>query len=542
VTDTRARFWVWVTAAAFAALLFWFQYHRWQTFKCHIHDLGLITQTLWNTLHGRAFRTSINPEIGYSSSYLGNHFSPGLAAWLPPFAAWPSPGTLLFLQALALALAAFPLYSLCRDERSPGEACMLVLLYFLQPALWFAGLYDFHHETCCATLGIVVWYCHRRDRPFLLCLVLAFMASLKEHLPLLTAAFGLYLLVFTQRRKLGVVIAVVSVLYFGVVMGVAVPYFNDSPAHSYFERRFPHLGHNVRDALLKCIQHPLEVVGFMLTPRHIYYMVMLLAPWGYLPLLAPSFLLVAFPVLFVNMQSRVEVSYDIGFYHADAVVPWLALAAIHGYARATRLMPRAYRRLGGGLALILVLNGVYWHVMAESAYLPGYRLPLSPRSYALDYEITPHEAMITDIAKAIPPGESLSVQANLACFFTDRATLYPFPHRSPGGDLIPRKPPAPPAEWALVDLTEPYGHRPDYRLFWLEYSLQTKLEIYLQSVQDLLNHPDVELILAADGYLLFHRRKLAQLGGSEPTRTQAMEWFRARSEEWRRFTGRGYGL
>lgn len=513
-----------VLGLVFGLVLFGFSYLRYRTFKAHIHDLGLISQTLWSTLQGYPFRNSINPEIGYSANYLGNHFSPGLLAWLPVYALVGSPVALLLAQSFVLALGVWPFYRLCRDELDPWPAAALTGLWVIQPALWFSGLYDFHHETSCATLGLVVWLCHRRDRPFLMCLVLAFMASLKEHIPLLTAAFGVYLALFTQRRRLGVGIALVSVVYLALVMGLFVPYFNDTSSHSYFDRRYPHLGKSARDALVTCLTHPLDVLGFMATPRHLHYVTGLLAPWMFLPLLAPEVLLIPIPILFVNMQSRIEVSYDLGFYHSDTCLPWIGLAALLGFVRLRRLAPRLHRRWGPRLPIFLLAQAVFWHVTAQSAFLPGYRPPLSPLADHRDYRLTDHHRLIDRISAMIPREATLSVQTDLACFFTNRHGLYPFPHRMNDADFV------------LVDLTEPYGHRSEYRLFWLEYSFQTKASVYCQSVRRLFEDPGLVLVADEDGYLLFARR-----AGKGLPREPALARLEARCREWTRWTGRGYG-
>jgi uncharacterized membrane protein len=516
-------------ATAFGLTLFAFSRLRLATFKSHIHDLSLISQTLWSTLQGFPFRTSINPEIGYSSNYLGNHFSPGLAAWLPVYALWSSPEALLFTQSFVLALGAWPFYLACRDLMPRGPALAFVALYLLQPALWFAGLYDFHHETACATLGLVAWLCHRRDRPVLLCLTLTFMASLKEHVPLLTAALGVYLALFGGRPRLGTVIATVSVFYFVLVMGWLVPLFNDSPSHSYFARRYPHLGRSAAEALGTCILHPLEVLGFMATPRHALYLAALLGPWMFLPLLAPSLLLVALPILFVNMQSRIEISYDIGFYHADTCLPWISLAAACGYAKLPRLLPRLWKRHGHMLAIPLVLAGIYWHGTAQSAFLPGHRPPLSPFADRLDHAVTAHHRHVAELVDRVPRQASLSIQADLAGFFTNRHGLYPFPHRA--GD----------AQYVLVDLTEPYGHRAEFRLFWLEYSFQAKARAYCEAVHSLFSRPGLVLVHSVDGYLLFSRNRDDAVPVPDPTRQTALAMADARCREWTTWTGRGYG-
>lgn len=523
---------VFVMMAAFGATLFAFQWLRWRTFKAHIHDLGLISQTLWNTIHGDLFRNSINPEIGYGASYLGNHFSPGLLAWVPAFALWPSPVTLLACQAIALALGAWPLWRILRADLPAGPSLALVAVYLLQPALWFAGLYDFHHETCAATLGLWIWWCHKNDRVGPMVALLIFTASLKEHLPLLTGAFGVYLLITRARPRLGLAIAAVSAGYFMVVMGVLVPYFNGTVAHSYFERRFPHLGKSARDALITCLTRPQDVIGFMATARHAYYLQCLFGAWAYLPLLAPGLLLVAAPVLFINMQSVMPYSYDIGFYHADTVVPWISLCAIAGFVRVYRASALV-RRHAGLFAALLLINALRHHALTASAFLPDMRLPLSPSAVAADYRLTPHHAMIDKVRALVPWDASVSCQTNLATFFVDRPNVYPFPSRRLDAD------------WVVLDLTETYGHRdPEYRKFWLEWERQCTVQAYCAAVRELLSSKDHQVMLLEDGYLLIARRATG-LGPSSrrdlPPVGVARDALEERCRAWEPLTGRGYG-
>jgi uncharacterized membrane protein len=508
--------------------LFAFAVLRFRSFKAHIHDLGLISQALWNTLQGQPFASSINPEVGYSGSYLGNHFSPGLVAWLPAYALWPSPVALLLAQAAVLAAGAWVLFRIARDRVAEPAAAALAATYLMQPALWFAGLYDFHHETAAATLSLLAWRCHERDRTTALCVTLAFMASLKEHMPLLTAAFGGYLVLFTTRRRLGAAIAVASAAYFALVMGALIPYFNDSPAHSYFERRYPHLGHGARDALVTCLTRPVDVLSVMATRAHAYYLAGLLAPWLFLPLLAPGLLLVAVPVLFVNMQSRIPISYDIGFYHSDTVLPWVALAAVAGYVRLPSLAPRLARRAGRALPVLIVFNAAWWHATVQSIFLTDLRPPLSPMAIHEDYRVTDHHRLIEHFRARIPWTASLSVQADLACFFTDRARLYPFPHRAREADFV------------LVDLTDPYAHRPRERRFWLEWALQATVPQFCAAVHDLLSATfSCRLVEIMDGYLLFSRSPDTMVDLARYAEAQAL--LARRCAEWAALPGRGYG-
>jgi hypothetical protein len=221
------------------------------------------------------------------------------------------------------------------------------------------------------------------------------------------------------------------------------------------------------------------------------------------------------------------VTYDPGFYHADAVLGWLAVATLD--ALSGRL-----RRRAPVLAVLILASSVFWHIQATSAFLPGYRLPLSPFADPRDWLVTDHHRRLPVVAAPIGAQDSLSVQADLACFFTNRQKLYPFPFR------------AQEADWVLVDLTEPFAHRAEHRLFWLEYSFQCKVRRYCLSVTALLDSPSHELAALDDGYMLF--RRLAP--GAVAVRTTEGDERRIRARArldfscalWSSWTGRGYGV
>ena len=60
-------------------------------------DLSLYSQVVWNTAHGDPFRTSVLPFTG---NYLGNHFSPIMAVFVPFYLLWPDPRVLLLAQVI----------------------------------------------------------------------------------------------------------------------------------------------------------------------------------------------------------------------------------------------------------------------------------------------------------------------------------------------------------------------------------------------------------------------------------------------------------
>lgn len=505
----------------------WFSVARHRAFKAHIHDLGLIAQSLESARDGRGLQNSINPSVGMASSYLGNHFSPGLYLFLPVYALFPGPITLLLLQALYLALAAWPAYLLARVWFGRPVSLLLSGVLLTHTALWSAVMYDFHHETLAVPLGLAAFWLVEKRRPGTALVLVAVMATMKEHLPLYGVAFSLHVALRTPRRALGLGAAAAFLVYFLLVLGVFMPAFNDGQQHSYFEKRYPHLGRSASDAVKTVLTDPGMVLAKMSSPGHLYYYVGLLAPFLFLPLFAPLTLAVALPTLFINTQSVLPISYDLGFYHGDSLIPPLFAAFCQGILRAGRVfrhLARTLERRPVLAGMLLAASALFWHSVTQSIFLPGYRNPLAPGADRADYRVTDHQRALSSVLARIPREDELVVQANLATFLVDHPRLAPFPKRLET------------ARWILLDLTLPYENRAEYRKFWVEYSLQVTAEDYCHFVEDLLQDASWKVAFFDDGYLLLEK---AASGAVPPALTARVSELCAL---YRALEGRGYGL
>ncbi|MBI2943154.1 MAG: DUF2079 domain-containing protein [Candidatus Wallbacteria bacterium] len=510
-------------AAAFAILAAGFSFARFDTFKSHLHDTGLIAQSFWSTTQGRLFVNSVNPEIGRSPYYFGNHFTPIYFLLAPFYWLVPSPKTLLALQALLVALGAVPVYGLARMRfESPRAALVFASLYLLHPAIWFACLYDFHSEAFSGTfLLYAILYLELGAWPQFWTACALAMAC-KEHVSLVVAALGLLLVSDPQTRKRGVIITATGAATFLIVNFWIIPAFSGTSGHPYLAERYAHLGTGPAAIAWNALTHPLTTLGHLATGRHLYYAICLLGPVLFLPLYRPASLLIGLPIFLANGLSSLLYTYDIGFYHAASILPavfWATLrsaAALH-----CKVVPRLGAR---GCAVLLLANALFWHCQTQSAFLPGLFAPLSPNAHRSDFAVGDHERLIEDVRRQLPTGASLSVQFNLASHFTDREKLYQFPNRV--GEV----------DWVLLDLTEPYRFRPDFRRFWLEFSLQVKVPRFVEAARGLLADRRYGLVYARDGFLLFRRG-----AGDTADRGGARHLLEERATLWLSYAGRGYG-
>src|SRR5690242_18787399 len=119
------------------------------SFGTKAEDLGIMDQTLWNTVHGHFMHQTICNPIG-DSNCLGDvsrfaiHFEPILALLAPLYLIAPSVTMLLILQVIVVALGAFPAYLLAaRRLRNPLWGVVFASLFLLHPALLMTTIDDF---------------------------------------------------------------------------------------------------------------------------------------------------------------------------------------------------------------------------------------------------------------------------------------------------------------------------------------------------------------------------------------------------------------
>ena len=86
-------------------------------------DLAISNQVFWNSINGNLFESSIQPP-----SYLAYHFAVFNLFILPFYKIIPSPLTLLFIQTIFLAIAAFPLYGIAKKYLNKKNCFKLYVL------------------------------------------------------------------------------------------------------------------------------------------------------------------------------------------------------------------------------------------------------------------------------------------------------------------------------------------------------------------------------------------------------------------------------
>jgi len=316
----------------YTAYFSWYTINRHNTLNSYAADLSLIDQPMWNTALGPG---------GFMEQTWSNrqqprpaeHFEPILVPLSFLFFLWDDVRALLIVQSAVLAIGALPVFWITQHQLtikneqsviSNWTALAFALAYLLYPQLQAANIADFHADTLVvAPLLFAFWYAIRqRWRWMWLWATIAMLT--KETLPTLTAMLGLYLVVdfictkywgsappiinrhspgrtAPGKSKIanGLVLFTVSTAWFLTATFLIV-----SPlAHQYFGTDGPIY-------LANRFEGGVNYEELLQEPQRRQYLVGLLAPAGFLPLLAPEMLLLGLPVLVANMFSNFPGQYS----------------------------------------------------------------------------------------------------------------------------------------------------------------------------------------------------------------------------------------
>lgn len=380
-------------------------------FHTFAYDLGTFDQGIWLAGHGTDWFVTVR-----GLNLLGDHVRLFSFLLAPLYWLWDDVRALLILQSVAIAAGAIFLYRIAEREL-PGRPWLVLAIsagYLLHPAVQNLNLDHAHPDAFATTflLASVDFLRGGRLLPFWIAAALAM--SCKEDVPLVFVMMGFVLMMDPRRRRLGIVLALVSSAYFLLCVAVILPHFNGVG----FFRTKP------RGFLAGFGRHGTEAAwlfGRLLRRESALYLWTLGVPHAFLFLLAPRWLLPAVPALAANLLSDANYMRSMYYHYHASIVPFLAIATIDALASLTRagsveagaaiLRSRRLRQalpaiviLGAALAanvtwskIPLQRSGVLldnWRYLQRSTNIAEYHRMLEtiPRdaSVAADYSLLPH--------------------------------------------------------------------------------------------------------------------------------------------------------
>jgi uncharacterized membrane protein len=305
-------------------------------------DLPIFLQATDQALRGTLF-SSIR-----GMNWLGDHVSLILFVVAPLYALIRHPLTLLLLQCLALALGAWPVFSLARRQlKNEGVALMFAGLYLFHPAVGYSNLFQFHPEVL-ATATLLATFASVAAGRIVPTVVFAILSVLcREDVAMVVTMLGLITLLPGRPRRIGVALVGVGLTSLIVSFGVLLPAFSSGAAE--YGRMYADWGGNLRAVAFNVLIHPVRAVSALFdTPgnpgdtalKHAYWPEMLW-PLLFLPLLSPVTLVCALPVFAEHFLSSRDQQHRLVFQYTALVTPVLVASAIYGLANLIRFVTRS---------------------------------------------------------------------------------------------------------------------------------------------------------------------------------------------------------
>jgi uncharacterized membrane protein len=415
-----------VLTALYAAISFQ-QYRRMDAF---VFDLGFFEAVVRDYAHARL------PELPVTdTANAALHFSPALSLLAPLVLLVPSPLTILFAQAVAVAAGVVPLMRVAGGGRLPW---VVAVSYGLAPGFGALIGFDFHEVALAVPLlslsmAAMLRADHRAAVLWALPLILV-----KEDLGLTIAALGL-VVVLRGSRRWGAVAMVFGTVSFLVLMAWVLPAMNGD-AGGFADKYAPSGPSDALRILSEGASNKLKTVLFLLVPT------------GVLALRSPMLLVVALPTYGWRFLSDRPTYWD-PWYQYDAVLVPIAVAAMIEGALLLRGRPDIVR----GAALSTAFLGTL-------VLLPQQALA---QSWNRDFWRTPPQVAAVDRAlDKIPDGSRVAASDNLGARIALRTELYLV-----GDTIAPGGPPLPPSEfgdveWVAFDRLFPLAQTPA----WLGFS------------------------------------------------------------------------
>jgi uncharacterized membrane protein len=465
----------WLVLAAMALFVAWFGAYAVRLHDAHRtakSDLGQIDLAIWNTSRGRLLQEIKDETI---STRLTDHVEPiflpvSVAFWL-----WDDVRALLWLQAAALALGAWPVYllarrwlgrALCPAAGTPDVSgrradlaawggSVFALAYLLSPALQVAAVSEFHALPLAPPLIAWAFWSVEQRQWARFTLAAFLLANVQEGMALLTALLGLHATFRAWRassddrhdRMRGIAAGIGTFLFgcgwFYVTTFAIIPRFASEAygvSATPYAARYGTLGDSFGDVLRALVTRPGAILHIALEPLRLRYIFGLLAPVAFLALLAPDVLILAAPLFLANLLSSYPLQYSGQLHYSAPLVPYVAVAGALGLSRLIRMSRRA---LGKGFVIpavsasqgmavkaygiilaVVLLAALSWQAAAgHSPIGREYRL-LAESGWT---QVTPHHELLRRFAAQIPAGSPLSATTDLYPHLSHRELIYRFP-------------------------------------------------------------------------------------------------------------------
>jgi len=302
---------------------------RHATFHSKAWDLAIFSQLAFNMLHGNGLEVSVRGI----ANILSDHFSPIMfPAALLSYVFGGSAKGLIILQAIAVGSGIIPIALIARRRSigNPMPGIFAALIYALYAPLTFLLLDDFHPIALIVPLFLWAFYFLEIKRMWTFYIFLILAGCCQEEGWIIVGMVGAYLAIFRGMRRAGIITLILSWTFFFYIVMSLIPSFRPEGDYFYIHR-YAYLGSSASEIAKNIFLHPGLWLKRMFDPRSIAFVLMMLAPLGFLPLRRPKILFILIPTVFYTLISGYDIQRTIFHQYTAPFIPFLMLAMLDNF-------------------------------------------------------------------------------------------------------------------------------------------------------------------------------------------------------------------
>jgi uncharacterized membrane protein len=451
--------------------------HR--NFDTYAFDLGIYDQAWWLVAHhGGGFDTVRGLPIW------GHHVNLVLFLLSPLARLGGGTTSLVVIQAAALSAGALPVSWIARARlNSSRMGVVFGVVYLLYPPTSWLSWVSFHPESLSVTpMLFAIWFAsQRRWKSMAMFLLLAM--STREEVAIMTAVFGLVLLVRHWRERSGLIVGaltfLVSVTWFGICTKVIIPNSLGGDGAFYVSHFFGKYGNSLGDVASHLLTHPQDGVGAATTPDARRFLIDLLGPLGFLPLFGMPLVALAAPQVASTLLGSQSFLREITNQYTALMVPGFVVGAIDGVARIRRRVPKLKAVAVGWLVLCSLGGALLRGPLPGAGAFSSWRLTAPSNSAAMNQAI-----------RLVPADAGVVASGELVPHLSERRVIYTFPN------------PFEPLVYGLDDATPRYPQRAD----WVVVNYRELLPKRQKLVDRLRRSAVWAVVFDRDGVVVLKRR------------------------------------
>lgn len=380
-------------------------------------DLAYFAQILHTTLHGHLFWGNLLQDVLYTkpvTTDFAGHNSPVMFLFLPFYAVFPSPITLIVLRNIAIFACVIPIFRLARLHISSPAAWLWALAFLATPTVFYQTTFDFYPLSFAALPVLCAFYFYATREYAAFCIAL--VSSLLVREDLVFFVFGMGLLALVHRREMRWTAApIIAAIIWAVVSFLLIIPTALHGASFVTDACFCHLGTTRAQMIHSVVFHPTQNV---LSHNNIVYLKTLLTPSGLILSWGSLLALLATPYLAINLLAGGGACITNVIYAQYSLVP-ATILFLGSLLVLTRQSPTALNRLGH-----LGLRGQMPAALLVLSLATAGVVFTTDRAQVNDFRQTIWIGEARHILSLIPPDASVAAPRYMLPHFANHDCLY----------------------------------------------------------------------------------------------------------------------